>query len=77
MDPNGKNQRSFICDFIDEIQDQEYWRWFQEALKERYPKKVHDVKRPGGPGNRIIALARNLTWEEVKIFMRTTEIPYF
>ncbi|KAJ0121109.1 hypothetical protein J7T55_008271 [Diaporthe amygdali] len=71
-----KDQRPFIWRFIDGVEDQELSRWLQECLKENLPKKVHQAKRPARrAGGRIVALNRDVTWEEVRDVLKTTPLP--
>ncbi|KKY39888.1 hypothetical protein UCDDA912_g00041 [Diaporthe ampelina] len=74
---HGKNQRAFICRFIDGIGDPDFSHWLQECLKAQYPDKVHDAKRPPKAGGRTVALSRDLTWEEVKTLIKYTPHPSF
>lgn len=74
---HGKNQRAFICRFIDGIGDRDFSNWLQECLKAQYPNKVHDAKRPAKSGDRTVALGRDLTWDEVKTLIKYTPHPSF
>lgn len=71
-----KNQRAFICQFIDGIGDKALSHWFQEVLMEDLPKKVRQAKQPPRKaGHRIVALDPNLTWEEVKGVIQELRFP--
>ncbi|KAL1861451.1 hypothetical protein Daus18300_008844 [Diaporthe australafricana] len=73
-----KDQRFFICDFINGIGNQKISYWLQKSLKKHLPDKVQSAKRPARKaGDRIIALDRSLTWEEVKGVIEDLPFPSF
>ncbi|KAG6361941.1 hypothetical protein INS49_010170 [Diaporthe citri] len=77
-DNYGRDQRAFICRFIDGIQDPVLSRWFQESLKARFPDRVHDEKRSArkaGGGGRIVGPTRDLTWKDVETVLKHTLWP--
>ncbi|KAJ4394194.1 hypothetical protein N0V93_003411 [Gnomoniopsis smithogilvyi] len=67
-----KDQRSFIWKFIEGSGDVEFCTWFQEHLLEVLPsgKVTRSSKKPRHQGDRLIALTRSLTWEEVRRVVR-------
>lgn len=67
-----KDQRSFIWKFIEGSGDDEFCIWFQEHLLEVLPsdKVTRSAKKSRNTGGRIIALNRNLSWEEVRRVVR-------
>lgn len=78
MNDYGKSQRTFIYRFIDGIEDPVLSRWFQEGLKENFPEKARDPRRPvHSDGGRIVVLARDVTWEDVETSAKHTPWPSF
>lgn len=72
----GRDQRAFICRFIDGIKDPVLSRWVQEALKARFPEKIHDEKRSARKaGGRIVGPTRELTWKDVETVLKYTPWP--
>lgn len=67
-----KDQRKFIWKFIEESGDDEFRIWFQEHLLEVFsPEQVTRAsKKPRHPGDRIIALNRSVTWQEIREVLR-------
>lgn len=67
-----KNQRNFIWKFIEGCGDDEFRTWFQEHLLEVLsPQQVtRALRKPRHPGDRIIALDRSLTWQEIREVLR-------
>lgn len=73
---HGRDQRAFICRFIDGIKDPVLSRWFQEALKGRFPEKTHDEKRSARKaGGRIVGPTRDLTWKDIETVLKHTLWP--
>lgn len=67
-----KEQRNFIWKFIEGSGDDEFRTWFQEHLLEVLsPEQVTRAsKKPRHPGDRIIALNRSVTWQEIREVLR-------
>lgn len=67
-----KEQRTFIWKFIEGSGDDEFRIWFQEHLLEVLsPQQVTRASRkPRHPGDRIIALNRSVTWQEIREVLR-------
>lgn len=75
---HGMNQRTFIYRFIDGIEDPALSHWFQEGLKENFPEKARDPRRPVHTARgRIVILARDVTWEDVETSVKHTPWPSF
>lgn len=74
----GMNQRTFIYRFIDGIEDPVLSHWFQEGLKDNFPEKARDPRRPVHTAHgRIVVLARDVTWEDVEDSLKQTPWPSF
>lgn len=67
-----KDQRKFIWKFIEGSSDDEFRTWFQEHLLEVLsPEQVTRAsKKARHPGDRIIALNRSVTWQEIREVLR-------
>lgn len=73
----GKDHRHFIWSFIEGIQDQELARWTQEYLLNNLRDRAAPVKCKTPRKGRIIALSRDIKWEEVKEALRQMPTPHF
>ncbi|ROW18082.1 hypothetical protein VPNG_00056 [Cytospora leucostoma] len=73
----GKDQRQFIWSFIEGIQDQELARLTQEYLMDNLHGRAAPVKCKTPKKGRIMALSRDIRWEEVKEALRQMPTPSF
>lgn len=71
----GRDKGALVRHFIEGIGDPDYCRWFQNALKEQFPERVHNAAHP--TDKRFISVPRDLTWEDAKTVMRDILIPDF
>ncbi|KAG8170305.1 hypothetical protein KVR01_001050 [Diaporthe batatas] len=70
----GRDKGALVRHFIDGIEDPGYCRWFQNALKEQFPERVHNLAHP--TGRRFVSVPRDLTWEDAKTVVRDIPTPY-
>lgn len=76
MQKPGKDHRSFIWSFIEGIDDSECARFIQEYLIDEFPDdKVWRSKSPRN--GRIMALSKDMKWEDVKEAMSHLPEPPF
>ncbi|KAK7744953.1 hypothetical protein SLS53_003186 [Cytospora paraplurivora] len=73
----GKDQRQFIWSFIEGIQDQELAQLTQEYLMNNLHGRAAPVKCKTPKKGRIMALSRDIKWEEVKEALRQMPTPSF
>lgn len=71
----GRDKGALVRHFIEGIGDPAYCRWFQNALKEQFPERVHYAAHP--TDKRFISVPRDLTWEDAKTVLMDVPIPYF
>lgn len=72
-----KNHRVFIWQFIEGSGDAEFCTWVQQHLHAALPDKVTLSKRqPRKEGERIVALDRQLKWDDVRAAMKGASLPF-